>query len=166
MMTEPHRGIRSQFLCGTHIGAHDAEPAEVLEQLLLRLMWLEQKRLAHILVVHGLTVSQFVVLASIWERHQGCQMGELAEEMLQSSATMTGIVDRLVRMELVQRQTVANDRRVVVIDLTERGRAMLTAVRQQKLREIQQILDAMAAAERTALVHGLRVYLEVSTAQT
>src|SRR3990172_6049112 len=125
---------------------------EALEQAMLGLVWLEQKRLAQVLAGHSLTVPQFIVLSSIWQRQQGCQMSELAGEMLQSSATMTGIVERLVRLNLVQRQAVPSDRRLVVIDLTDEGRRMLARVRRAKLARLQRILERMPADAQSALM--------------
>ena len=124
MSAQTHRPAGG-FFCGARSDPGNLDMLEVLENEMLRLVWLEQKRLAQTLAAHSLTVPQFLVLASIWERHSGCQMGELAGDMLQSSATMTGIVDRLVSMQLVYRQAVPADRRVVMIDLTPQGRDVL-----------------------------------------
>jgi MarR family transcriptional regulator, organic hydroperoxide resistance regulator len=135
---------------------------ETFEQVMLRLVWLEQKRWAQILAAHGLTVPQFLVLAAIWERQNGCHMGELAGDMLQSSATMTGIVDRLVRMDLVHRQAVATDRRLVLIDLTERGRTVLVRVQSEKHDRLQQVLDRLPETDQRALIRLLSAYLEAN----
>ena len=145
------------FLCGP--ATADDDLLADFEQALLQLMWLEQKRLAQGLADYGLTVPQFLVLTSIWQRQEGCPMGELAGVMMQSSATMTGIVDRLVRMELVHRQAVASDRRVVVIDLTTRGRDVLLQVRIEKRRRLQEVFGRLAERDRGELVRLLREYL-------
>lgn len=163
-MTEPARQrTQSGFLCRGRTQESSAlDLIETFEQVMLRLVWLEQKRWAQILGEHGLTVAQFLVLAAIWERQDGCHMGELAGDMLQSSATMTGIVDRLVRMDLVHRQTVASDRRLVLIDLTDSGRTILVHVQGEKRSDVQQILDRLPEADRSELIRLLAAYLEAS----
>lgn len=163
-MAEPSRQrTRSGFLCRGHVQGNDAlDMVESFEQVMLRLVWLEQKRWAQILGDHGLTVAQFLVLAAIWERQDGCHMGELAGDMLQSSATMTGIVDRLVRMDLVQRQAVAADRRLVLIDLTESGRAVLVRVQGKKRHDVQRIFDRLPETDRIEMVRLIAAYLAAS----
>jgi DNA-binding MarR family transcriptional regulator len=89
-------------------------------------------------------------------------MGQLADEMLQSSATMTGIVDRLVRMTLVHRQALANDRRVVVVDLTENGRSLLQRVRDEKIERLQQILDRMPGDDQRSMFRLITLYLDMA----
>jgi DNA-binding MarR family transcriptional regulator len=162
MAAQAERGAAGAFLCRSLADNGDVS-LQAFEQALLSLIWLEQKRLAQILAVHGLTVPQFLALTSIWHRQQGCHMGELASDMLQSSATMTGIVDRLVRMELVHRQAVAHDRRLVIIDLTERGRKLLITVGRQKQERLEEILSRLTTEERVTLVRLLRRYLEASS---
>ena len=166
MAVQTGQRARAGFLCRTQAADdQELEPVVAFEQVMLRLVWLEQKRWGQILASHGLTVSQFLVLAAVWGRQDGCQMGELAGDMLQSSATMTGIVDRLVRMELVHRHAVASDRRLVLIDLTERGRELLGRVRGEKLARLRQILERLPEADRLALVHLISAYLEASEEQ-
>lgn len=158
-MSERTRPRATGWFCGQ---PEPVDSVEALEQTMLGLIWLEQKRLAQVLAAHSLTVPQFIVLSSISERQQGCYMGELAGEMLQSSATMTGIVDRLVRMNLVQRQAVLSDRRLVVIDLTEEGRQTLARVRRAQLERLQRILARMAAADQAAFMRLVGLYLTLS----
>jgi DNA-binding MarR family transcriptional regulator len=152
----------SGFFCGARSEAGEQDMLDVLENEMLRLVWLEQKRLAQTLAAHRLTVPQFLVLASIWERHSSCQMGELAGDMLQSSATMTGIVDRLVGMQLVYRLATPGDRRVVMIDLTAQGRDLMVQVRADKRERLQRILDHMAEHDRLALLRLIGEYLAAS----
>jgi DNA-binding MarR family transcriptional regulator len=149
------------FLCGAH-EQEEHGALEVFEADLLRLIWLEQKRLAQTLAAHGLTFSQFLVMASIWERQEGCPMSDLAGQMLQSSATMTGIVDRLVRLQLVRRQSVPADRRVIVVGLTERGRDLIVRVRAEKRADLDRILGLMPAGEGSLFMRLLHNYLDVS----
>ena len=91
---------------------------EVIEHALQRLMWNEQKKFAALLMVHHLTLPQFLVLAAVRQHASGCPMGTLAEEMFQSYPTMTGIVDRLKQAGLVSRGEDPADRRRVVVSLT------------------------------------------------
>ena len=155
---------RLSFLCSSHTMADEtADPIDALEHALLRLAWLEQKRLAQTLAAHGLTVPQYLVLASVWQREDGCPMGELAGEMLQSSATMTGIVDRLVRLRLVQREPGSTDRRVVVIGLTESGKGLMSLVERDKRARLEHILARLPVGDRYTFLQLIEAYLEASS---
>ncbi len=61
-------------------------------------------------------------------------MNELAQATQQARATMTGIIDRLVRMGLVERERKESDRRVVMVGLTGRGEQLLEEVRARRRR--------------------------------
>ena len=89
-------------------------------------------------------------------------MGELAGEMLQSSATMTGIVDRLVRLRLVQREPRATDRRVVIIGLTDSGRGLMSRVQHDKRARLEQILLRLPQEDRCTFLRLIEEYLEAS----
>jgi DNA-binding MarR family transcriptional regulator len=164
IQVSPRAGL--SFLCSSHRAENQTwDLMDALEQALLRLVWLEQKRLAQVLAAHGLTISQYLVLASIWQREDGCPMGELAGEMLQSSATMTGIVDRLVRLHLVQREPGASDRRVVVIGLTASGHDLMVRVQCDKRARLEHVLRGLPEDDRYAFLRLIEQYLEASATQ-
>lgn len=72
----------------------------------------------------GLTMPQLRLMYLLYLR-DGRPVGELAEEMSVRPATMTGLTDRLVRQELIERRGDAEDRRVVRVALTDEGRRVL-----------------------------------------
>lgn len=55
------------------------------------------------------------------ERVGECTMTQLAEHMNFPTSTMTGIVDRLVKKGFVERYRSEQDRRIVLINLTDHG---------------------------------------------
>lgn len=75
----------------------------------------------------GLTESQFGVLEAL--RHLGplCQK-DLAAKLLRSTGNLTTVVDNLERDGLVERRRDADDRRVVTVHPTARGRALIDDV--------------------------------------
>ncbi len=100
--------------------------------MLHQLTWLGRKSLARELSYYGVTVPQFYALLSLGKRERACPMNELARATKQASATMTGIIDRLVRMGLVERRRKESDRRVVMVGLTRRGEQLLEEVRARR----------------------------------
>ena len=112
--------------------ARREECVEALERVLHQLTWLGRKSLAQELSYYGVTVPQFYALLSLEMRGRACPMNELARATKQASATMTGIIDRLVRMGLVERRRKESDRRVVMVRLTRRGEQLLEEVRARR----------------------------------
>ena len=131
-----------------------------MEQLMLRVGWMEQRRFARQLSEFGLTVPQFFVLRSVWRREQHPTMSTLADETLQRCATITGIVGRLVKMGLVKRQRDTHDRRQVLVELTPRGRERLDEVRHFRVQCLRETFSRLPPADARELLRLLRAYLE------
>lgn len=89
---------------------------------IIRAIDLRSKNLAQ---HHGLTVPQLVVLQEI-NRSEEVSTGQLAKNVSLSNATVTGILDRLAKRELVNRRRSGNDKRSVLVKLTGKGTDMLT----------------------------------------
>lgn len=133
----------------------DAELAERLRTSLARLTRLA--RTCHF----DLTPSQLSVLSAVAASPHS-RVTDLARELDLSTPTTTRIVQALVDKQLLERRTDPTDKRVCLIDTTERGRQDLRTMRSQagdvisrRLRELnkadQAILRrAVSALERLA----------------
>lgn len=72
--------------------------------------------------VHGFTTTQCYTLLEI-DKAGSMTMNELSDRMNLNSSTMTRILDTLVRDGYIQRQKSAEDRRLVLVSLSETGKA-------------------------------------------
>ncbi|MFN2252582.1 MAG: MarR family winged helix-turn-helix transcriptional regulator [Anaerolineae bacterium] len=135
------------------------EDAIAVERAVMHLTWLEHKLFAVQLDEFQLTAAQYLSLLHVARCAPGCTMGQLAEKMHQSSATMTGIVDRLCRRGLAERRPDPDDRRRVTVVLTDSGRRLLAATSEAKRRRTLDILRTFTESERRALVRLLEAYL-------
>jgi DNA-binding MarR family transcriptional regulator len=136
------------------------EPLEALDLGLRRLMWLEQKRLAQILAEYSLTVPQFFVLVNLVHRGNGCTIGDLANNLSQSNATMTGIIDRLEAERLaVRTRGGETDRRKVMVQVTAKGRALLERAKNTRRESMRRSLVAFPAHDLQTFVRLLDTYL-------
>jgi len=79
------------------------------------------RRLARI---HGLTEPQAICLNAV-NRAGELNPGQLARTVSLSPPTVTGILDRLERRDLIRRERTARDKRQVVVCLTDEGRSLL-----------------------------------------
>ena len=69
----------------------------------------------------GVTASQAMLLNFLGEEDRILSRS-LGQKLQLSSATMTGILDRLEKLALVERQPHPDDRRAILICLTDQGR--------------------------------------------
>lgn len=96
---------------------------DYLEQVLtslrrvIRATDLHSKRLAK---VSGLTAPQILLLQAI-RKLEGAAIGQLANEVSLSQATVTTILDRLEKRGYVERERSTVDKRKVHVHLTDRG---------------------------------------------
>ena len=71
----------------------------------------------------GLSIPQFDLLSTLTER-EGVSQQELATRLYVTKGNVSGLVDRLVGMGLVERRALANDRRSHALFLTGKGRSL------------------------------------------
>ncbi|MGH2541241.1 MAG: MarR family winged helix-turn-helix transcriptional regulator [Ardenticatenaceae bacterium] len=109
-------------------GAH----IENIARVLMQLSWVAQKQFAQSIAQYELTLPQFLTLAFLVKAQQHCSMNQLAEATHQDAATMTGVVDRLERLRLVERTRSLEDRRVVLVWPTPKGLRLLAAVKETR----------------------------------
>jgi DNA-binding MarR family transcriptional regulator len=137
------------------------EHAEALDKLAERLLMAEQRVFAQEVAQHGLTIPQFATLAAVETFPEGRErMGRVAELAHQCSATMTGIVDRLEAMGLLRREDNPEDRRSVIVVLTDAGRQKLAAVREQRRRRLARILSLIDPQVRVQVYQVLLQYTQ------
>ena len=79
------------------------------------------------LAPHGITPSQYAVMRGLYER-SGQTGAEISATLFIDSATLTGVLDRLERAQLVTRLPDGGDRRVNRLELTDGGRALMPAL--------------------------------------
>jgi DNA-binding MarR family transcriptional regulator len=83
------------------------------------------------------------VLMSLWEK-DGLKVIELGKKAGLEPSTMTGLLDRMERDELVARATDTNDRRALRINLTETGQQLRDPVLQIVDRVLTEIFAGIA----------------------
>jgi DNA-binding MarR family transcriptional regulator len=71
----------------------------------------------------GLTYPQYLVMLVLWE-HDSISVSALGERLHLDSGTLTPMLKRLEKMELIQRRRSGDDDRVVENELTAAGRAL------------------------------------------
>ena len=89
----------------------------------------------------NVTTAQMIMLVSIHD-HGQCKLKTLAKERGISPPTATGLIDRLVRAGYVKRGSDPEDRRVVMVSLTGKGKS-----------SVQDFLSTVRNRWKNILVH-------------
>ena len=93
---------------------------------------------------------------SILESDGPIAMKRLAEALDVSVASATGIVDRMTERGLVQRHSLETDRRVVLVEATDTGRAVFADLAAGRREHLTALLDRLTDEELDAFLVGLR----------
>ena len=136
----------------------DDERAALLDQLLDELGGLgPRQRVGLFRSWHrgALSLVQLSVLA-ILEAEGPLPMNRLAEWLDVSDASATGIVDRIERRGFVERRHATDDRRLVLVHLTDAGRSVFQDIERHRRERVASLLDELADDELAGLLRGLR----------
>ncbi|MNQ97547.1 HTH-type transcriptional repressor NicR [compost metagenome] len=110
-----------------------------------------------------LTTIQFVTLCALRD-HGPSSQTELVRATAVDQATIRGIVDRLKARDLVELSPDPDDRRKVIVGLTDAGRSILDAMI-PCAREISELtMGSLNAGERVAILFLLRKMIESGSA--
>ena len=85
---------------------------------------------------------------------------DISREMFMDSASTTRIVDRLVKRGLLQRHPCEHDRRVVMLELTEAGQALVGALPDRYAKVMNREFGHFSSEEIHALKDLLRKFLQ------
>ncbi|PHR29848.1 MAG: MarR family transcriptional regulator [Desulfotalea sp.] len=100
-----------------------------------------------------ITMQEFDVLAVLRRCGPPFQqaVGVLCSYTLLSSGAMTNRIDRLVKKELVLRKPNPEDRRGVIVALSEQGRTLIDELLPVRFEEAYKIVSVLSSAERNDL---------------
>ncbi|MFF2243337.1 MarR family winged helix-turn-helix transcriptional regulator [Arthrobacter sp. NPDC058130] len=131
-------------LTGTAAPEEETADAEAL----IRLSGLVQGTFARVADRNGLTSVQARLLCVLAEGPR--TMAELARIFGVGKATLTGVVERAAQRGLTERSSVAGDRRVVQVELTECGRRLALEFHDEATQELAGLLTCLGPSERVA----------------
>lgn len=106
----------------------------------------------------GLTVPQSYTLLTLYD-HKIMAMNELAGALKVTQTTMTRVVDNLVRDGYIDRIRNEEDRRVVEVQLTEKGISTVIKLRELYFQVSASTFDRIPQEMRVQIISGLSVLL-------
>ncbi len=107
-----------------------------------------------------MSTSQMVTLMRIYEKSP-ISAGTLSREMHVSASTITGVIDRLVRSGYLKRSRPKTDRRVVNLELTDKGKKVVEIMLSEISKRWHKILTHLTLQESEAYLKLLKKIVQV-----
>lgn len=92
---------------------------------------------------HGTTLPRFDVMAALDRADGPMKMTDLSRQLLVSNGNTTAVVERLARDGLVSREQAREDRRVVMVALTDEGRETFVRQAREHAAEIDRLWSGL-----------------------
>jgi len=106
---------------------------------------------------YDLSNTKFNVLVILYK---GCTeemyMSKIGERMLLSNANITGLIDRLEEQSLVKRVRSKEDRRKIVIKITEKGINSVEKVMEDYIKWSKKLMEVLTVEENNQLIKLLK----------
>jgi len=107
-------------------------------------------------IEYGSTLPRFDVLAVLHHNTQGLRMSEISASLKVSNGNITGIIERHVKDNLVERITVKGDKRAMVIKLTDEGEVHFLDMAQSYSRWLDALLNEIDGQDTAILLSLLK----------
>ncbi len=123
---------------------------QVLEAIIY--LYTESRRLTKELARRADLTGPQLTVVKLLEQIGDLSLSELSERIRAQNSTVTGIIDRMEREGLVTRERSKEDRRVVYIKLTAKGRRLAEEIPVEPMEIFRSALESLSAAEVRDLV--------------
>ncbi|QMV20390.1 MarR family transcriptional regulator [Granulicella sp. 5B5] len=109
----------------------------------------------HSIAALGIGLSDFMILEALL--HKGpMTMSALCNAVLITNASMTSAIDRLEEKHYVERTASKEDRRIRLAQLTPEGATLIKRLFPRHLKDLDEVMKDIPAAERAELRRGLK----------
>ncbi|HHW17761.1 MAG TPA: MarR family transcriptional regulator [Firmicutes bacterium] len=130
------------------------ESVAKVERLLRHVAFIIKKRGREILEDFEITNPQFNALLTLRE-HPDITMGELCEKLFLACSTATDLIDRLEKNGYLERRRDPQDRRVIRLSISDKGRHVISEVIAARRRYVASILKQLSQEEIDRLAESL-----------
>jgi len=104
---------------------------------------------------HGMRTSDFTVLEALY--HKGRQtIRQISEAVLINTGSITYVIDKLEKNEWLERSYCKEDRRVVYIQLTDKGKELMDEVFPKHQKVIEELFEDISTEEIETVINVLK----------
>jgi DNA-binding MarR family transcriptional regulator len=109
----------------------------------------------------GLSMPQFSILMQL--HHKGvCGLSDISERFDISNAAASQLVDKLVQSGLIQREEDPHDRRAKLLNLTDKGKALIQQGIEERYRWVDQLAENLTVEERAKVTEALNIMTQAA----
>jgi DNA-binding MarR family transcriptional regulator len=131
--------------------------AERLSHIILEMQRCFVLRLSKELAPGNVSFPQFFLLAAL-DQKEVLTMSAIAQKMGHTTAAASGLVDRLENLGYVVRSSAREDRRKVMVCITEKGSALVRRIREEMVGNLLKVMTHLTSAEQKA---WLQIYTKI-----
>jgi DNA-binding MarR family transcriptional regulator len=131
--------------------------AERLSHIILELQRCFVLHLCKELAPGNVSFPQFFLLAAL-DQQEVMTMSAIAQKMMHTTAAASGLVARLENLGYVVRASAREDRRKVLVCITEKGSALVRRIREEMVGNIMKIMTHLSPDEQKA---WLKIYTKI-----
>ncbi len=108
-------------------------------------------RLSNELSKGKITIPQYHILDYLNDKAKAT-MREVADYLFVTPPAVTGLVDKLVKIQLVRRDFSSSDRRIIIISLTPKGKTAISKIKNQSNELFISLFKAFSAQEKKSFL--------------
>jgi len=104
---------------------------------------------------HGMKTSDFAVLEALY--HKGRQtIKQISEAVLINTGSITYVIDKLEKNDLLRRTNCKEDRRVIFIEITDKGKQLMDEIFPKHQAKIEEIFSDIPEEDVRILIESLK----------
>lgn len=104
---------------------------------------------------HGMKTSDFAILEALY--HKGRQtIKQIAEAVLINTGSITYVIDKLEKNDLLRRSNCKDDRRVIYIEITEKGNQVMNEIFPKHQARIEEIFSDVPDEHKRILIETVK----------
>jgi DNA-binding MarR family transcriptional regulator len=131
--------------------------AEQLSRIILEMQRCFVLRLSKELAPGNVSFPQFFLLAAL-DQKEVLTMSEIAQKMGHTTAAASGLVARLENLGYVVRSNAREDRRKVLVCITDKGSALVRRIREEMVGNLMKLMSHLTPGEQKA---WLQIYTKI-----
>jgi DNA-binding MarR family transcriptional regulator len=131
--------------------------AERLSHIILEMQRCFVLHLSKELAPGNVSFPQFFLLAALHQK-EVLTMSAIAQKMGHTTAAASGLVDRLENLGYVVRSSAREDRRKVMVCITEKGSALVRRIREEMVGNLMKVMTHLTLPEQKA---WLQIYTKI-----
>ncbi len=134
----------------------------LIEKYLRKVDWIIRKKGREILNDINITDPQFIALQHLVNNQQ-LTIGELSQKMSLACSTITDLIDRMEKSELVVREKDEQDKRVVRLKAQPKGHDIVKQVLDKRREYLSEKLSGLSDNDKDVLLKNLKYLYEAMT---